>query len=169
VGIPAPASTPEFLVKLIGERFKLDLVSAPYRGSAPMMGDMLGNQIAAGVGSVPDFLENHRAGKLRIVAVLGDQRQAALPDVPTFGELGLKGFEDLPYYGFYAPAGTPARAVQHFSDALAQVLARPDVREHLVALGLTVTPMTPQQLTTRERAYTQAWTRIIQASGFQPQ
>lgn len=169
VGIPAPASTPEFLVKLIGERFKLDLVSAPYRGSAPMMGDMLGNQIAAGVGSVPDFLENHRAGKLRIVAVLGDQRQAALPDVPTFGELGLKGFEDLPYYGFYAPAGTPARAVQQFSDALAQVLARPDVREHLVALGLTVTPMTPQQLTTRERAYTLAWTRIIQASGFQPQ
>ncbi|CAM3906606.1 Bug family tripartite tricarboxylate transporter substrate binding protein [Paracidovorax anthurii] len=169
VGIPAPASTPEFLVKLLGQRYRLDLVSAPYRGSAPMIGDMLGNQIAAGVGSVPDFLENHKAGKLRIVAVLGERRQAALPDVPTFGELGLKGFEDLPYYGFYAPAGTPPRFVQQFSDALAKVLAQPDVRDHLVALGLTVTPMTPPQLTARERAYTQAWTRIIRGSGFQPQ
>ncbi|MDA8454731.1 Bug family tripartite tricarboxylate transporter substrate binding protein [Acidovorax sp. GBBC 3334] len=169
VGIPAPASTPEFLVKLLGERYRIDLVSAPYRGSAPMIGDMLGNQIAAGVGSVPDFLENHKAGKLRIVAVLGDRRQGALPDVPTFGELGLKGFEDLPYYGFYAPAGTPARFVQQFSDALAKVIAQREVHAHLVALGLTVTPMTPQQLTTRERAYTQAWTRIIRSSGFQPQ
>ena len=66
VGIPAPASTPEFLVKVVGEKYKLDLVSAPYRGSAPMMADMLGNQIAAGVGSVPDFIENHKAGKVRV-------------------------------------------------------------------------------------------------------
>ncbi|MBU0746787.1 MAG: Twin-arginine translocation pathway signal, partial [Gammaproteobacteria bacterium] len=59
VGIPAPASTPEFLVKLIGQKYQLDLVSAPYRGSAPMMADMLGNQIGAGVASVQDFIENH--------------------------------------------------------------------------------------------------------------
>ena len=79
VGIPAPASTPEFLVKLVGEKFHLDLVSAPYRGAAPMMADMLGNQIGAGVGSVQDFMENHKAGKLRVVAVLGSKRQAAMP------------------------------------------------------------------------------------------
>ncbi|MEI2642167.1 MAG: tripartite tricarboxylate transporter substrate-binding protein [Candidatus Nanopelagicales bacterium] len=91
VGIPAPASTPEFLVKVIGEKYKLDLVAAPYRGSAPMMADMLGNQIAAGVASVPDFIENHKAGKVRVVAVLGDTRQAAMPEVPTFAELGLAG------------------------------------------------------------------------------
>ena len=88
LGVPAPASTPEFLVKVLGEKYKLDLVAAPYRGSAPMMADMLGNQIAAGVGSVPDFIENHKAGKIRIVAVLGGSRQAILPDVPTFSELG---------------------------------------------------------------------------------
>jgi hypothetical protein len=72
-----------------------------------MMTDMLGNQIAAGVGSVPDFIENHRAGRLRVLAVLGRARQAALPEVPSFGEMGLAGFDDLPYYGFWAPAGTP--------------------------------------------------------------
>ena len=169
VGVPAPASTPEFLVKLLGRKYRLDLVAAPYRGSAPMIGDMLGNQIPAGVASVQDFIENHRAGKLRVLAVLGGKRQAALPDVPTFAELGLKGFEDTPYYGFYAPAGTPQAFIQRFSDALAQVVAIPEVRDQLTAMGLTVGTMTPEQLTTRERAYTAVWRRIILDSGFKPQ
>lgn len=169
VGIPAPASTPEFLVRLLGQRYQLDLVAAPYRGSAPMIGDMLGNQIAAGIGSVQDFIENHRAGKLRVLAVLGGRRQAALPQVPTFAELGLPGFEDTPYYGFYAPAGTPEAVLARFAEALSRVVAQSQVREQLTAMGLTVGFMTPAQLAARERAYTAAWQRIIQDSGFKPQ
>ena len=169
VGIPAPASTPEFLVKLVGEKFQLDLVSAPYRGAAPMMADMLGNQIGAGVGSVQDFMENHKAGKLRVVAVLGTRRQAAMPQVPTFDELGLKGFADLPYYGFYAPAGTSQKFIHQFAVALATVVGEPEVRERLTAMGLTVGFMTPQQLAMREHAYTDTWRQIIKTSGFVPQ
>ncbi|MFO1193849.1 MAG: Bug family tripartite tricarboxylate transporter substrate binding protein [Rhodoferax sp.] len=169
VGIPAPASTPEFLVKVVGQKYGLDLQAAPYRGSAPMMADMLGNQIAAGIGSVPDFIEMHKAGKIRVVGVLGGARQATLPDVPTFAELGLSGFEDMPYYGIYAPAGTPKAFIDKFADAMSKVLAMPDVRERLTAMGLTVGYMTPQQLTSREQAYTQVWTRLIKASGFQAQ
>jgi tripartite-type tricarboxylate transporter receptor subunit TctC len=168
VGIPAPASTPEFLVKLIGQKYGLDLISAPYRGSAPMMGDMLGNQIAAGVASVPDFIENHKAGKLRVVAVLGGQRQAALPDVPTFAELGLAGLEDLPFYGLFAPAGTPKAELERISDALAKTIARPDVKDKLTAMGLTVGFMSGAQLADREKAYRTVWTKIIKDSGFKP-
>ncbi|MDO8448520.1 MAG: Bug family tripartite tricarboxylate transporter substrate binding protein [Rhodoferax sp.] len=169
VGVPAPASVPEFLVKLIGQKYNLDLQSAPYRGSAPMIGDMLGNQIGAGVASIPDFIENHKAGKVRIVAVLGGARQPALPDVPTFAELGLAGFEDVPYYGIFAPTGTPKAVIDRFSEAVAKVIAMPDVRDRLTAMGLTVGYMPPQQLASRERAYTQTWARIIKASGFQAQ
>lgn len=169
VGVPAPASVPEFLVKLIGEKYKLDLLAAPYRGSAPMIADMLGNQIGAGVGSIPDFIENHKAGKIRVIAVLGGARQASMPDVPTFAELGLAGFEDVPYYGIFAPAGTPKQVIDHFSDALAKVIAVPEVRDRLGAMGLTVGFMTQQQLASRERAYAQTWARIIKTSGFQPQ
>jgi tripartite-type tricarboxylate transporter receptor subunit TctC len=169
VGIPAPASTPEFLVKLIAQKYSLDLVAAPYRGSAPMMADMLGNQIAAGVASVPDFIENHKAGKLRVVAVLGGQRQAALPDVPTFSELGLTGLEDMPFYGLFAPTGTPKAELDRVSDALAKVLAKPDVKDRLSAMGLTVGFMSGAQLGEREKAYRTTWTRIIQQSGFKPQ
>ncbi|MFZ1607537.1 MAG: Bug family tripartite tricarboxylate transporter substrate binding protein [Rhodoferax sp.] len=169
VGVPAPASVPEFLVKVIGQKYKLDLQSAPYRGSAPMIGDMLGNQIAAGTGSIPDFIENHKAGKIRVVAVMGTARQPLLPDVPTFAELGLAGFEDLPYYGLFAPAGTPTATIDKISAALAKVVAMPDVHDRLTAMGLSVGYMTPQQLSTRERAYSQTWSKIIKSSGFVPQ
>jgi tripartite-type tricarboxylate transporter receptor subunit TctC len=169
VGVPAPASVPEFLVKVISEEYALDLQAIPYRGSAPMMADMLGNQINAGVGSVPDFIENHKAGKIRVLAVLGTRRQAALPDVPTFEELGLKGFEEAPYYGFFAPAGTPQTAIDRFSNAVAQIIALPDVHERLTAMGLSVGYMAPQQLASRERAYAKTWSRIIKNSGFQAQ
>ena len=169
VGIPAPASVPEFLVKVVGQKFQLDLVAAPYRGSAPMMIDMLGNQIAAGVGSIPDFIENHRAGKLRVVAVMGAARQATLPDVPTLAELGLPGFEELPFYGFFAPAGTPASVLDPFSAAVAKAVAVPEVKERLTAMGLSVGFMNQAQFAGRERAYTAVWSRIIKASGFQPQ
>ncbi|MFZ2308845.1 MAG: Bug family tripartite tricarboxylate transporter substrate binding protein [Rhodoferax sp.] len=169
VGVPAPASVPEFLVKVIGQKYKLDLQSAPYRGSAPMMGDMLGNQIAAGTGSIPDFIENHKAGKIRVVAVMGTTRQPLLPDVPTFAELGLAGFEDLPYYGIFAPAGTPTATIDKISAALAKVVALPDVRERLTAMGLSVGYMTPQQLSSREQAYSKTWAGIIKSSGFVPQ
>jgi tripartite-type tricarboxylate transporter receptor subunit TctC len=169
VGVPAPASVPEFLVKLIGQKYGLDLQAAPYRGSAPMMADMLGNQIGAGVGSIPDFIENHKAGKIRVVAVMGNQRQAAVPDAPTFAELGLAGFEDVPYYGFFAPAGTPQAAIDRFSGALQKVLAEPDVRQQLTNLGLTVGFMSSQQLGARERAYTATWAKLIKNLGVQPQ
>jgi tripartite-type tricarboxylate transporter receptor subunit TctC len=168
VGIPAPASTPEFLTQLIAKHYGLDLVAAPYRGSAPMMADMLGNQIPAGIGSVPDFIENHKAGRLRVVAVMGGQRQASLPDVPTFAELGLKGLEEMPYYGVFAPAGTPAARLDALAKALAQVLAQPEVRERLTQMGLSVEFMSGAQLAAREAAYRKTWADIIARSGFKP-
>jgi tripartite-type tricarboxylate transporter receptor subunit TctC len=169
VGIPAPASVPEFLVKLLGEKNGLNLLSVPYRGSAPMIADMLGNQVSAGVGSVPDLITQHQQKKLRIVAVMGAQRQAVVPEVPTFAELGIAGFEDLPYYGVFAPAGTPAAALERFSNALAGVIAQAGLRARLTELGLSVGMMSSAQLATRERAYSAAWARIIKAGGFQPQ
>jgi len=169
IGVPAPASIPEFLVKMIGTKYKIDVQAAPYRGSAPMTADMLGNQISAGIASVPDFIENHRAGKLRIVATIGAKRQALLPQVPTFTELGFANLEDLPYYGVFAPVGTPQPVIDRFGDALAKVLAMPDVKQKLTTMGLTVAYEPQGQFAGRVRSYTQTWQNIIKASGFTPQ
>ena len=84
----------------------------------------------------------------------------------TFAELGLRGFEELPYYGVYAPAGTPRAALDRLADALARVLALPDVKERLTTMGLSVGFMSGAQLAQREQAYTRAWSRLIKASGF---
>ncbi len=169
IGVPAPASVPEFLVKALAAKQGLDLVPLPYRGSAPMMIEMLGGQIAAGVGSVPDLIENHRAGRVRIVATMGGVRQALLPDVPTLAELGFGGFEEVPYYGLFAPAATPPALLATWSTALERVLQQPLLRDRLTAMGLAVGFMSGAQLAMRERAYAQAWARLIQTSGFQPQ
>ena len=166
VGVPAPQSVPEFLVKILAAQYKLDLIAVPYKGSAPMIADMLGKQIPAGVASVPDLIEFQKAGKLRMVAVMGNKRQEILPETPTFAELGIKGFEDLPYYGIFAPKGTPAATLERYSQALKKVLEIPNVQQRLVALGLTVDYMTGQTLSERERAYSKNWAKIIAASGF---
>lgn len=106
---------------------------------------------------------------MRVVAVLGNSRQAALPDVPTFAKLGLAGFEDVPNDGIFAPAGTPKAVVDRLADAVAKVVAMPDVKEKLTAMGLMVAYMPPVQLASREQAYAQSWIKIIRASGFQAQ
>jgi tripartite-type tricarboxylate transporter receptor subunit TctC len=169
VGVPAPSSLPEFMVKAIGEKNGLDLVPVPYRGAAPMVSDMLGNQISAGMGSVNDFVEPQKAGKIRIVAFAGTARHFMFPDVPTFSELGVSGFQAAPFYGIYVPAGTPKAVVDRLSDAVRKVLAISSIRERLMAQGLTVEYMNPQQLGAREHAYAQAWGSVIKASGFVPQ
>ena len=167
VGIPAPASVPQFLVQSIGRKNGVDLVAVPYRGSAPMIGDMLGNQIPAGVASIPDFIENHKAGKIRVVAVMGTQRQAAMPEVPTLAELGLSGFEEVPYYGVFAPAGTPKATLDKLAQAIQKTIAQPDVRDRLTAMGLSVGFMPSEELAKRERSYANVWARIIRESGFE--
>jgi tripartite-type tricarboxylate transporter receptor subunit TctC len=166
VGVPAPQSVPEFLVKILAAQYKLDLIAVPYKGSAPMIADMLGRQIPAAVASVPDFIEFHKADKLRMVAVMGSKRQEILPETPTFAELGIKGFEDLPYYGIFAPKGTPTATLERYSQALKKVLEIPTVQQRLIALGLTVGYMNGQTLSERERAYSKNWAKIITESGF---
>ena len=100
---------------------------------------------------------------------MGAARQATLPDVPTLAELGLPGFEELPFYGFFAPAGTPASVLDPFAAAVAKVVAVPEVKDRLTAMGLAVGFMNQARFAARERAYTAVWSRIIKASGFQPQ
>jgi tripartite-type tricarboxylate transporter receptor subunit TctC len=100
---------------------------------------------------------------------MGQQRQSVVSEVTTFAELGIAGFEDLPYYGVFAPAGTPAAVVERFSNAVAGVIAQPGVKTRLTELGLSVGMMNAAQLAARERAYAATWARIIKAGGFQPQ
>lgn len=98
------------------------MVGFPPGGGTDAIARILAEKLKDQLGTTV-LVENHKAGKIRIVAVLGGARQAALPDVPTFAELGLAGFEDVPYYGIFAPADTPKAVIDRFSEAVARVIA----------------------------------------------
>ncbi len=161
IGVPVALSVPNFLAQWMGRQVGLELEIVPYRGGAPLLSDLMGGQIAAGLGSVPDFIDSHRAGKIRFVAVQGGPRQAVLPEVPTLSELGLPTIASLPFYGFYAPHGTPAAALAPIGKALAALLHTPPVHARLLACGLNVHYEPAAQLRARERAHRQAWRTII--------
>jgi tripartite-type tricarboxylate transporter receptor subunit TctC len=168
-GSPGQGSHGHLTGELLRDATKLNMVHISYKGGAPAVADLLANQIPMGVMTLSSSNAHVDTGKLRLLAVSSMKRVAAYPNTPTFAELGLSGFEDMPYYGIFAPAGTPKAFIDKFADAMSKVVAMPDVRDRLTAMGLTVGYMTPQQLTAREQAYTQVWAKLIKASGFQAQ
>ena len=168
VGVPAPGSIPQFFIHLLAQQTQTALVSVPYRGSAPLLQDLMGGQIGAGTTALGDFMEAHAAGKLRVIAVLGPKRSPALPDVPTFVEQGYK--VDWEYWlGMFAPAQTPAPEVQRINTALRRILTRPDVRERLQKIVFEPAYSAPDDLARLVRAGTSFWEPVIRASGWVPQ
>jgi tripartite-type tricarboxylate transporter receptor subunit TctC len=132
---------------LTAELFKsvtgIDAAIIPYKGTAQVMNDLLGNQVPIAFGVLPPALGNLQAGTLRAIAVLGPTRFSLLPEVPTADESGLPGFESVLHYGLLAPAGTPQPIIARLNAAL-RVLARSaEVEQRIVAEGgdpLTSTP-----------------------------
>ena len=114
---------------------KVDITHIPYQ-PAQAVGAVMGGHTQVGNTSMPPAVPQVRAGKVRAIALTSAQRSAALPDVPTLGELGYSGFDDLTWVGFFAPAGTPADVVNRLNAELNRIFAAPDVKEKLGALGL---------------------------------
>lgn len=169
VGVPAPASTLEFIAKTLDKKYELDIEAVPYRGSAPMLSDLMGAQIQAGFATLPELIELHKAGRVRILNVLGDKRQAVVPDVPTFAELGIEGFEQAPFYGFFAPKGISPEKIAQWEQATQKILQIPEVRQQLEEWGMTVEYMDHQQLQDAEASYSKTWARLINDLGYEPQ
>ncbi len=107
----------------------------PYRGGGPLVTDLLGNQISAGMDATTTFVEYHRAGKLRVLAVAGDKRADALPNVPTFAESGFPNLVTSSRYLLYVRTGTAPEAAAQWYDAVRKILAMADVREKLGRTG----------------------------------
>jgi tripartite-type tricarboxylate transporter receptor subunit TctC len=120
---------------LLGEQFKLatgtDILHVPYRGMGPALNDAIGGQVQVIYDNLPTSLELVKSDKLRGLGLSGEKRVAALPDVPTFGELGLDDLNWMAFFGLIAPKDTPAPIVRRLNEALVRVLAMPEMREKL--------------------------------------
>ncbi len=169
VGVPAPASAPDFAVGLVARGLGVDLVSAPYRGDAPIALDLVSGQVPAGIGSVAAMLPQSKAGKVRIVAVNGTKRLPQLPDVPTYAEQGIKGYEEVIFTAMFAPAGMPASLLKDYSQAIAKVVKSAEFGDKLSALGVIPASSTAAELGARVEATRKSWSQMVKNAGYKPQ
>jgi tripartite-type tricarboxylate transporter receptor subunit TctC len=117
----------------------------PYKGSAPAMIDIIGGQVQMYICSPAAAVPHVRSGRLKPIAVSGESRVSVLPQVPTFTESGLPGFEVRTWYGILAPAGTPKAIVDKIAGEVARIVVAPDVRDELLAQGVEAFVSTPEQ------------------------
>ena len=152
------------LTHLVGELFKQQtgvfMIHIPYRGVAPANVDLISGQTQALFPSLAGGLPHIRSGRMRPLAVTGAQRHELLKDVPTFEELGYKGFDGQQWYGIVGPAGMPQNVVKTLSDALAQVLAQKDFKDKLSSEAVALMPLSPEAFTAYVKADIERWTKL---------
>jgi len=158
-------TVPHFAGLLLGQTAGVPMTHVPYKGGAPAAQDLIGGQIPLMVDTPSETIEHHRAGKVRILAVTGENRSAALPDVPTLREAGVNLVADA-FFGLYAPAGLPADRAQKISDAVSKALANPEVQSKIRNLALTPNFAGPQALATTQATHLQRWEAPVKASGY---
>lgn len=143
-GVPATGSLPHLTGIMYGRAIGLELSVVPYRGGAPIAQDLLAGNLAVGIAAAADFAAVHQGGpgggQARLLAVTGGLRSPGLPDVPTFTEAGLAGFEANAWTGFFAPPGTPEAIVAPIATAIRTILGDAAVRARLEGVALIAAP-----------------------------
>ncbi len=165
-GSPATGSLPHFLGEMLGQAAGVKMQHVPFQGGAPLMTALLGGQLPIGFDTPLEFAENHRAAKLRILAVSGSQRMAQFPEVPTLRESGIN-IEATAWFGVFGPAGMPAARTEALNAAMQAALKQPDVVAKLSNLGLLAVPESSADMAKRMAADKARWEPVIKATGFQ--
>ena len=150
--------------EMLGKATGIELTHVPYKGAAAAVTDLIGGQVQVSVQSLPSSIGFIRSGKLKVLGVVNEKRVAALPDVPTIGET-VPGFGSTPWYGLFAPAGTPQTVIGALHAAVGQVLESQDTREKLAAVGCEPYPATAEQFAALTREDLPRWARIVKDSG----
>lgn len=169
IGVPAPGSSPEFIAGLLGQKAAVTTSPVPYKGGAPLMQDLASGQIPAAITVVGELLPYQLSGHVRILASTGKTRLGLLPNVPTFGELGLAGLDNSTYLALFARTGTPPARVVRLNEALRHALAATKLREALSRVAMQPLYEPADALQLRRDHSIGAWARIIEASGYKPQ
>ena len=166
-GSPGTGTLMHISVERLKRETGADLLHIPFRGSAPSMQALLGGQIGISVDTIGPSLQNHKAGRVRVLALASARRTPLMPDVPTVDEaIGTKGFEARLWNVIVAPAGTPPAIVEALSQATAKVMGDPVMQEQLAGLGIEpVTGSNPAAAAAYIRSEQARWKPVIDASG----
>ncbi len=153
---------------LIGEMLQratgIELVHVPYKGAAAAVTDLIGGQVQLSVQSLPSSISFIRSGKLKVLGVVNERRVAALPEVPTIGET-INGFGSTPWYGVFAPAGTPRAVIALLQAELAKAVDSADAKDKLATVGCEPFKSTPEEFAALIKSDLPRWARIVKESG----
>jgi tripartite-type tricarboxylate transporter receptor subunit TctC len=159
-------------IHLSGELFNtmagVKMQHIPYKGRAQAVPDLLGGRISMIFDNMPSALPLVKAGEVRAIAVTSATRSAAAPNIPTIAESGLPGFEATSWFALYAPAGIPKDVQARMNAEALRVMALPDVKEKLAALGLDIATGTPEALASFMQTETTKWAKVVKESGAKP-
>lgn len=148
-------------MELFKQRAGVDIFSVHYKGSGPMVVDLIAGRTVMAIEQGPAILGHVKSGKLKALAVTTAKRAQAMPDVPTLAETVLPGFEAVTWFALYAPAGMPKDIVARMVPQVAKTMASAEVKERLFAVGVEPTSSTPDEVSRRQKAETTMWKDVI--------
>ena len=163
-----PGSMPHLAGELFKMAAKIDIVHVPYRGAAPAVNDLLGQQVQMVFLDLPVLLPQVAAEKLRPIAVGSKERVPALKDVPTTAEVGLPQVEAENWYGMVAPRGTPAAVVAKLNQAAVEAMRTPEVKDKLASQGAILIGDKPEEFAAFIKNEIEKWAKVVQAAGIKP-
>ncbi len=165
-GSSGVGASPHLSIELLGSMTGIKLVHVPYRGAALALADVIGGQIPLSVGNLPGGpLQSIKAGRLKGVGVTSAKRSPRAPDVPTFAEGGVPGYDVSSWYGICAPAGLPKAVLAKFNAGLVKILSSPDMQQRMGDQGIDVTPSSSDQLREHAKLEMVKWARVVKEAG----
>ena len=147
----------------------IDIVHVPYKGSAPMVTDLLGGHIHAAFDNTPNVLPHVKTGALRALAASGASRSIFAPDVPTVAEAGLPGYDVTVWFGIVGPGGMPSAIVAKLNGELNRILAMPDVRQKFAEQGVEPVGGTAGEFADYIKAQIEKWAKVVKDAGIKPE
>ena len=144
------------------------MVHVPYKGNVPSITDLIGGQVGLSFATMPTVLPHVRSGKLRGIAVIGNERAVATPELPTVAET-VPGFSVNNWIGLFAPAGTPVDIVNRFNAEVLKVMESPEVQKRMESEGARFTRKSPEEFGQFVRAETVKWAKVLKDAGIQPE
>ncbi|OGA37466.1 MAG: hypothetical protein A3G24_08840 [Betaproteobacteria bacterium RIFCSPLOWO2_12_FULL_62_13] len=168
-GSSGRASITHLAGELLKSQAEINIIHVPYKAMSQLMSDVIGGNIQLAFTSIPAGLGQIRAGRILALAVTSLKRSSSLPDVATFAESGVTGFEVTNWYGILVPTGTPRQIVDRLNSKIVNIIRTPDASEAIVKQGAEPTTSSPESFRNYLAAEVTKWAKVVRAAGIQPE
>jgi tripartite-type tricarboxylate transporter receptor subunit TctC len=169
IGSSGIGSIPHLTLEMFADSSKANVMHVPYKGAAPVINDVMGNQVSGFFGDVPGLIGHIQGGKLKPLGIAAPTRHPLLPEVKTLAEQGIAGVESNNWYGIVAPAATPPATIDKLNQAVRAALNTESVRARLEKFGAQAAPGSPQELAALIASDREKWTSLIQRKNIRPE